>query len=59
MQQEHTLPNNRHQYSENPQAVHEAHLHDLTVSTRCAVTAQKNHRTSNLKKKYILSIMLN
>jgi hypothetical protein len=41
MQQEHKLPNNRHRYSENPQAVHEAHLQDLTGSTWRAVTAQK------------------
>jgi len=41
MQQEHKLPTNTHQYSKNPHTLHEAHLHNLTVSTWCAVTAQK------------------
>ena len=41
MQQEHKLPNNRHQYSENPHRVHKAHLHNLTAGTWCAVTTEK------------------
>jgi hypothetical protein len=58
MQQEHKLPTNTHQYSKNPDALHEAHLHNLTVSTWCAVTAQKITEPVT-KKKYILTIMLN
>jgi hypothetical protein len=45
------VPNNRHQCSANPHAVHEVYLQNLTVSNWCAVTVQKNHRTSTLKKK--------
>jgi hypothetical protein len=55
MQQEHKLPNNRYQYSENPHAVHDAHSHDRTVSTRCAVTAQKITESAVVLKKYILA----
>jgi hypothetical protein len=50
IQQEHKLPKNSHQCSENPHAVHESNLHDLTVSSWCAATVQKI-KEPTIKKK--------